>query len=157
MLARRPDAALRAHDDAGADHRTGADAAFGADLRIGADHHQRPDFGRVVDARRRIDHRGGVDAGAQGCGGMEQRRDPRPADLRVSDHDRRGACGHARGVLGGDDHRAGAGFGQDGQVFAVVEEADFGRAGGLERCGTGDHGVRQVGGGGAGRGGHLRE
>ena len=85
------------------------------------------------------DHGGRMHAGLRRRQGMEQRGDARPGGIGFVGDDGDRARRHARGHVGMHDHRAGARLRQRVGVFAVVEEADLARLGGLQRRDTAQH------------------
>ena len=117
------DPAIRADLDPVADHRQRRRSGSAADHRARADHGQRPDFGGGVDPRVGADHRGWDGRPARRRRRMEQRRDPRPGGSGLGGDDRDGGGGTLSAQIRMHDHRAGPGFLQRRQVFAVVEES----------------------------------
>ncbi len=88
----------------------GADAGVGGDRRASA-----------------VDDGGGMDAGHGAAARLEQRGDAREGGVGIA-RDQRGA-GVAVGVLGAQDHDAGAAVGQLRAVVRVGEEGELRRAG----------------------------
>ena len=127
-----------------ADHCQRADHGPGPDRHPRADHRVGTDFGARIDLSARIDHGARMDAGTRRRGGMEQRRDFRPAHIRLRRHQCHRAFRHARGKVGMQNNRPGPGRGEQVRVAAIVQKTHIVRPRGLQRRDAADQPVRQI-------------
>ena len=142
--AARPDRAIAADTDIRADHRVGADEGAGADLDARADHGAGVDRHAGAELCRRMHVRAGHHAI-----GLVGRDRPQPVAIELARHQDEGAVGLARAEqvdvrrhlaleASGGQHRAGLGGRERGGEFRIVDEAEVGGAGVIDRRDVGD-------------------
>src|ERR1700722_8537630 len=115
--------AIRPDFDSGTYHGQWRDAGSFADHRSLADHGKWSDLGARVGPGILADHSRGMHARHRWRLRMEQRGDPCPGGIDLGGLDGHGGIGHLVREIRMHNHRAGPGFFQHPQEFAVVEEA----------------------------------
>jgi len=125
--------AVPTDNHAAADNCARADPTASAYLCSGLDHSERPNLRRRVDARPLCNNCGRMDTGRRGWQRIEQCSNARPPCVRFDCLDRHGRSRDSRCHLRMHDHRAGRRVVERRCITSIVQEANFVRAGRLQR------------------------